>query len=148
MQLKMKIKKPVYRRRPNKTNFDRTGATAVEFAFVFPIILVFFIGIIAVTQAFFIRDLTQLAAYESARKGTVLDSTSADIQSKAQQVLATMGLKNAVVTIKPSNITNSTKDVEVTVSVPIHENSWVSGPFLPAKWTVVQSVKLKKTDDR
>ena len=51
-------------RTPKQNPVGRTGATAVELAICFPIILVFFIGMVGVTQAFTLRDTAQHAAYE------------------------------------------------------------------------------------
>lgn len=131
------------RRRPNGCQ-NRQGATAVEFAFVFPVIMFFFIGIVAVTQAFLIRDMAQLAAYECAREGTLFDATTEDVEAKAAATIRTMGLRDYTVEILPSTITNSTQKVGVTITVPMHRNAWVAAPFLPSVWNVKSSVELQK----
>lgn len=131
-----------------RKNFgNRRGVTAVEFAFVFPIIMTIFIGTIAVTQAFFIRDMAQLAAYEGARQGTLLNATNDDVEDRVQAVLQTMRLQDCEITISPASLSNSTKEVEVSVVVSMSSNSWVTGPFLPSDWRIGSSVSLRKTDE-
>ncbi len=134
--------------RPRSLTQQRVGATTVEFAFVFPIIMFFFIGIVAVTQAFLVRDMAQLAAYESAREGTLFDATAVDVEEKAAQIVRTMGLRDYEVDISPANISNSTPEVTVSITIPMHRNAWVAGPFLPSVWNVQSSVTLRKMDQR
>lgn len=120
------------------------GAAAVEFAIVFPLVLIFFIGIIAVSQAFILRDLSQLAAYEGARAGTILDATSEDIRTETERVLTSMRVQGAEITIEPTQLTNSTPRVRVTVRIPIADNAWVAGPLVPSIIDVGSSVELQK----
>ncbi len=59
--------------RPRRS--QRKGVTAVEFAFVAPIIFALFIGAIEITRLNFIRNSAANAAYEGARKAVTPGST-------------------------------------------------------------------------
>ena len=69
------------------------------------------------------------AAYEGARRGIVPGATSQKVKDEALTVMKTMGAKEVNVIVNPSTITNSTKEVEVRIEVPMNKNSLVA-PFL------------------
>ena len=126
---------------------SRTGASSVEFALVFPIILTFFIGMIVLTQAFVLKDMTQHAAYEGTRQGIVLNATAEDAQAAAAEFMQMMGMRGVEVATEPAQFSNSTREVAITVSVPMNENAWIAAPFMPENWVISSRVEIAKRTD-
>ncbi len=123
---------------------DRKGATAVEFAICFPIIMVFFIGMVGVTQAFTLRDTAQHAAYEGARKGILLNSKASDCEDAVQEFARRIRIRGAVTTVAPQTLSNNVKEITVGVAIPMNENAWVAAPFFPDNWSLYAEVKLTR----
>lgn len=118
---------------------DRRGATAVEFALVVPIIFTLFIGAIEMTRMNYIRHSAANAAYEGARAGIVMGGTDSECSKTAIDLLKTVGVKHGVNVQVASNPTS----VNVTVSVPLDQNSWGLGRFTSGV-NITQSCKLSK----
>lgn len=137
--------KQSFRKRANQRK-NRRGATAVEFALVFPIIMTFFIGIIGINQAFLIRDFVQLAAYEAAREGTIQGANSDDVEDKADEVLAMMNLQGYTVDV--TDFDDSSETINVSISVPFSDNAWVGGPFFPHSINLGSNVELRRRFDQ
>ena len=133
-------------RRPVSRNRNRRGASAVEFALVFPLIVIMFIGSVAFTQAFLLRDTAQHAAYKGVRKGIVWDSTTDDVKTEVKTFLQKMGVKKAEITTVPESIDNTTNQITVKVSIPMNENAWVASPFMPAGFKPGSQITINRTE--
>jgi Flp pilus assembly protein TadG len=131
-------------RTPKQNPVGRTGATAVELAICFPIILVFFIGMVGVTQAFTLRDTAQHAAYEGARRGILLNSKASDCDDAVQEFVRRIRIRGAVTTVSPQTISNAVQEITVGVTIPMNENAWVAAPFFPKSWNLYAEVKLTR----
>jgi Flp pilus assembly protein TadG len=125
--------------RRHTTDASRAGAVAVEFAVVAPLILLFFMAAIEITQLNFLRHTAANAAYEGARTAIVLGGSAAEARTAANAYLSNLKIASgSTVTV------NQTADaVEVTVSLPASKNSWGLNTFTAGK-TVVQTCILKR----
>lgn len=117
----------------------RSGATTVEFAFVVPIIFTLFLSAIEMTRLNFIRHTVANAAYEGARAAIVPNATTEDAIDRAQDLLTDVGCGFGATITAVVNSTGS----EVTVSVPIDQNSWGLGRFT-AGVNLSRTCKLSK----
>ena len=108
----------------------RTGATTVEFALVVPLVFLFFFAAFEFSRMGMMQHTTEMAAFEGARRGMVPGATSADAVTRANQVLASIGTRDASVTVTPASITPDTRYVTVAVEVPMDTNAWVAPYFL------------------
>lgn len=122
----------------------RKGASSVEFALTFPLVLFFFTGLIAFTQAILLRDTAQHAAYEGARKGLTIDATNASVVSDVKDFLKTMRVANPVIEVTPANLNTTSEQVSVTVRIPFQDNAWIAAAFIPDNWTMGAEVTLTK----
>ena len=77
-----------------------------------------------------VRHALRTASFEGCRAGIVLGTTEEDVEAAAKQSLDAVGLRQYTVTVTPSVITPSTRDVTVKVTAPIFENSWIAPLFL------------------
>lgn len=123
---------------------DRQGATAVEFAITFPIVLTVFFGMLVITQAFTLRDSVEYAAYEGARRGLLLNATADDCKQAVDEFTKAMRIKGARTTVTPSNLSNSTQEITVKVEVPLNKNAWAVASFLPRNWMLSSEIKLTR----
>ncbi|MFM8474295.1 MAG: TadE/TadG family type IV pilus assembly protein [Planctomycetaceae bacterium] len=101
----------------------RRGAVTVEFAMVFPVILLMFTGSIEMASLHYARHSMGYAAYEAARKAAIPGSTPAIGQNAGMQHLNLVGLgTGAQVTV-----TQNSTAVTAEVRIPSSNFSW--GPI-------------------
>ncbi len=117
----------------------RTGATAVEFAFMVPIIFTMFIGSIEVTRMNFIRNTASNACYEGARKAVSPGATNAEAETEARRLVNTLGVGNGATV----NVTSTPDTVTVSITIPVNQNSWGITRFTTGL-NVTQSCRLSR----
>lgn len=121
---------------------SRRGIAVVEFAVCLPILMAMVMGVIEASNAVFLQQGLTSAAYEAANVASAIGGTSTDATTRANAVLAALGIKNSTVSISPT-VTTATPigtTIVVTVSAPFASNSLVFGyigsPTLSAKITI------------
>ena len=118
---------------------NRAGATTVEFAFVLPVILVMFLGAIEITRLNFLRQTALNAAYEGARACIVPGAAPADGQAEAMRLLTAVSAHRGATV----NVAMQQSLVNVTITIPISQNSWGLGRFA-TNANIVRNFSLKK----
>ena len=121
---------------------NRTGASAVEFAMIAPLIFLLLFGGIEFIRGNIVRHTANNAAYEAAREVITPGANINEAISKAEQILALAGIAGATVVITPNEITEGTRFVSATVSIPMDVNSWGVGRLLAGK-TLSSNVELR-----
>jgi Flp pilus assembly protein TadG len=106
------------------------GALTVEMAICLPILFLLLLGTLEFSRMNMLRNSIDNAAYEGARRGVVPGATASSCISAANSVLTAVAARSATVTVNPTNITDTTPQITVTVSVPMNSNSWGPGRFL------------------
>ena len=108
---------------------NRSGVVATEFAITLPIVLLFFFAAFEVCRFSMLVHTVDNAVYEGARRGVIPGATAAECRAEAQQILATLGIRSANISVSPANITASTPQITVDITVPFGENSFVPAHF-------------------
>lgn len=126
-------------RRNNRSRQARHGAVSVEFAIMAPIIFALFFGSIEITRLNFLRHTASNAAYEGARASILPGRTAADGIAEATDLLNNVGAGNGATV----NIVSAVDSVQVTVSIPVDQNSWGLGRFTK-NMNLVQSCTLRR----
>ncbi|MEN1678874.1 MAG: TadE/TadG family type IV pilus assembly protein [Planctomycetota bacterium] len=108
---------------------DRRGSTCVEFAMTASVLIVLFFGLLEVARFHMVRHTLDQAAYEGARAGIVPGASSADVQAQVDSLLAAVGVRNATVSITPTDFTQAASQVSVLVQANYGDNSWASDRF-------------------
>ena len=103
----------------------RAGAACVEFAFVLPLIVFLFLGAIELTRLNFLSHTAMNAAYEGARQAIVPGGTTADARDETLRLMNVVDAGNGTL----ANVEQFPDRVRVTVSIPVHLNSWGLGRF-------------------
>lgn len=117
----------------------RSGATAVEFAVVLPVILLMFLGAVELTNLNFIHHTAANAAYEGARAAMVAGGSAAQGIARAEQFLNRFGIGDGA----EVTLTATSEAVTITVRVPMNHNSVGLSRFTTGLH-VTQSVSLRR----
>ena len=97
---------------------DRLGATTVEFALVFPLLILIVFGLLEWGRFEMCRQVSSTAAFNAARLGSIPGSTSAEVEARAAEILDIYFINGATVT---ANLTEETSTVQI--GVPMNQNS-------------------------
>ena len=88
----------------------RAGASAVEMAFVAPVLLLIVFGLFEIAHAFMVQHLIQDAARQGCRVGISFRKTNAMVQDTINRLLQAEGIAGANTTI---TVNGTTSDVSV-----------------------------------
>lgn len=124
-----------------KKETKRRGAALVEFALVFPVVMLFIAALLEFSRVSMLKHSADTAAYEAARAGVVVGAKQPAIVGAADKLLSSAQLNKWSVEVFPTTIDESTAFVRVRVDIPVAENSWVS-PFLFNQHVVTSTVTL------
>lgn len=86
---------------------------------------------IELSRYLFVRQAIDQIAYEAARTGVIAGATSNDVLVRANQLLSAHGIVVSNVTVTPSTITSTTREVSVQINCNYAQNTWVPPSFLP-----------------
>jgi len=99
---------------------DRGGAAAVEFAFILPILLLLFSGIVQFGSIMFLENHMTNVARETSRRIAVGELSQAEAASSAQQALVNWGVTYQV-SIAATDAGDGNEDITVAISLPMSE---------------------------
>lgn len=108
---------------------DRQGAVMVEFAIVAPLVFLVIFTMFEFSRMNVIRHTADNAAYEAARMVMVPGASADDAVAEANRILAVVGARGSDVSVTPSVIERSTREVTVEVEVPMSRNALVAPHF-------------------
>ncbi|MEM6799666.1 MAG: TadE family protein, partial [Planctomycetota bacterium] len=110
-------------KRTNPQRNDRRGATAVEFAIVAPVFFLILFAMFEFSRVNVLRHTADNAAYEAARVAIVPGATAADAVAEAGRLLGVVGARGVNIAVDPPNLGPGTREVTVSVEVPMSQNS-------------------------
>lgn len=116
---------------------QRKGATAVEFAVIAPILMLFIFGIIEFGRGMMVLQLLNSAAREGARDAALSGTSTSDITSTVHTRLEAEGISPEQITVRTflngteGEIAGATTGDTVRVEVSLDYNN-VS--YLPSSW--------------
>ena len=90
-----------------------------------------------------LQHTIRLVAFEGARAGVPLDSTTADVQNRMQSILQAVQVPNAQTTITPSPLAYASPTVTVTVSADPANNAWLTW-FVTAGHPLTSTITLQR----
>ena len=97
---------------------DRRGATAVEFAVVSPILLVFIFLIIELSRMMLFSGNVNTAMLIGLRSLTLSDSNADDVETEIRTELRRFGIVAATVEFNPANFDAGDQQVDLSLEVP------------------------------
>ena len=105
-----------------------SGASAVEFAFTLPILVLMITGIIQFGLVLFLQNNMANVARDASRRLAVGEITKAEAETEIQSRLVNWGANFTVTITEPDPADPNDKDIDVNVSVPLAEAA-VLDPF-------------------
>src|SRR5262249_47269871 len=126
--------RPVQRHRQSRPYHEptaRRGAAIVEFAIVAPLLFMLVLGCIEFGRAMMVSELAISAARTGCRLGVLAGKSNSDITTAVKDFLTEAGLKSgeAAVLVNGNQIDAGRAirgdKIEVTVSLPMDQNSWL-----------------------
>ena len=100
----------------------RRGTVTVELALTIGLLFFFFFAALEFCRVNMLRHSIENAVYEGARVGAVPGGTSSEVKDEVMRVLRTIGVRNADIDVRPSNLRLDTPEIRVSVDVPIAGN--------------------------
>jgi len=107
------------RSRKQFPNNPRAGATAVEFALVFPIVIVLLLSLIEIMSLYRVTDAMDLAAFDGGREALITTASANDIADQTRASLSRIGVDNATVTVTPPIVDRDTSEIQIEITVPL-----------------------------
>ncbi|MCH8112223.1 MAG: pilus assembly protein [Proteobacteria bacterium] len=118
------------------------GVAAVEFAFILPILLMLFSGIVQFGSIMFLENHMTNVARETSRRIAVGELAQADAASSAQQALVNWGVTYEV-SVAATDVGGGNQDITVAISLPMAEAALmdVLGVFQSGNLTAVVTMR-------
>ncbi|MCA9246996.1 MAG: pilus assembly protein [Planctomycetales bacterium] len=132
-----------HRKANGNASHSRRGAVAVEVALTLPLLLLFVFGAIEFSRLNMLRHTAENASYEGARRGALPGASKQEVQQAASDVLDLLNVQKYTVSVSPNNITHSTKDVTVTVTIPVANNAWIA-PMFASGMVITKEITLAR----
>lgn len=111
------MNKTIHQRQSARRN--RFGGVAVEFAMVAPIFFLIILGGIEFASIHVTQCAMENAAFEGVRRGIVPGATADECEACANAILDATRIKSYEVEVQPNFIDATTREVSVTVTVPM-----------------------------
>ncbi len=125
---------------------SQTGAAAVEFALIAPLMIMLTIGMMELGRMVMVKQVLVNASREGARKAVLPNATAESVISAVQGELESATVNGASITVSPSTLatTASGTPVTVTVSVQSADVSWIPNPMFTFNSTMQVSTTMRK----
>ncbi len=106
----------------------RSGVAAVETAVTLPLLLILVFGSIELSNAVFLKQSLNMAAYEAAKVITRPGDNNTLATTRCQQVLAVRKITNYTLTINPAVTSATPRGTRITVTVTAGPSNLSYGP--------------------
>lgn len=122
----------------------RSGAAAVELAFMMPVFFTLTFAQIETSRLGQVTQMLTVAARQAARVAVIPGNTQTDVQNAVNAVLNNTGISVGTVTPSPSTWQTdpSGTAITVSVSVPYNQVSWMNPPMFFGSTTLRGSATL------
>jgi Flp pilus assembly protein TadG len=120
------------RTKTNEHQLSRSGATAVEFAMIAPILFLTLFACVEFGRIMLVQSYVEQAAFESARNIAVVGAAKSEAQTIANQEMSVLGI-TPTVTVKPMNhgiVQQEINELTDQISVTVEASS--PGFFFPS----------------
>ena len=114
---------------------DREGATAVEFAFIVPVVILLICGSIELGRTVMVQHILEEAARAGCRVATLESGTKQDVRDVVDEVMSGSSVSTYTVSMNPDPPLNMSRfdPVTVWVSTNYSDVSWISFRFMTGK---------------
>ena len=100
-----------------KKRCRRQGATAVEFAVVAPMVLIFIFGMLEVFNLYRVEGALTAATLIGGREASIDTANSDDVEAEITTFLQSAGVSSPRITIEPAVLNRTIEEVLVTIEL-------------------------------
>lgn len=129
--------------RSKKSLRSRLAAATVEFALCAPVFFFLIFGGIELSRVNMLVHTVESALLQGARRGIIPGATAEQCRQAAQDVLNIGRIRTSTVTVSPTNITENTTTVSITISVPLEPNGYQASSVFIGK-TINRTTQLNR----
>ena len=124
------------------------GSSVVEFAVISPILFLVLFGMVEFGRVFMVEQCLTNAAREGARVAVLRGATAPQVTARIENYLDSCGIDGESVTITPANLTTTSPDqpVTITVSVPYESIAWLPGSFIGMTGTTLANTSVMRKE--
>jgi len=122
---------------------NRWGAATVEFALCAPVFFFLVFGGIELSRVNMLIHTVESSLLQGARRGIIPGATAEQCRQAAQSVLDIGRIRTSTITVSPTNITDTTTSVTISVSVPLDNNGYQASSLFLGK-TISRSATLNR----
>lgn len=108
-----------------------------------PLVFMLLLGALELGHANMVFHAAEAAAFEGARAGIVPGATSSEVTSATQNVLDISRIRDASISISPSNLNSKEETIRVEVNVPYPKNTLMP-PFFTKGLTIRRECQLSR----
>ena len=108
----------------------RQGAATVELAITLPLLVTLAFGTIEATNAIYLKQSLVIAAYEGVRVAILPNTDASKVRAASQRILTARRVKDATVTVSPSNYQDRPYGTPIRVTVSARLSSNLISPAL------------------
>ncbi len=111
-----------------KNYHSRSGLVVVELALTLPILFFLLFASYELSRANLLRHAARASAYEGARVGILPGANSDQVKSAVRFTLASIGVREAKITVTPNDIKARSTTIRVDVNIEAKKNFFFA-PF-------------------
>jgi Flp pilus assembly protein TadG len=129
----------------------RRGAAVVEFAIVAPVAILFILGAVEFGRAMLVHALAVNAARSACRQAVLASATDESIESAVNEIMEDSGITGVRTQVLVAGEDNELLSraapgtpIQVIVTIPYSENSWIPSPFYLSGRALTGMVTMSK----
>lgn len=103
----------------------RLGATTVEFALVFPLLLTVTFFMLETLRMTTISETVKTSVLAGAREASVAVTSADTVKHEMELILAPYGIPDHDITVTPAVIDSSVGEVSIGIAVPLNANNGI-----------------------
>lgn len=133
-------------RKSTRRSEARRGASAIEFAIIAPLMILFTFGLIELGRMMLVKQTATHATREGARIAVRPTADRDEVIQRVNEELALLAIENATVELEPNEIEGAEPGTRVTVRVRIDIDSvsWIPNYFDFAATEIVAESSMRR----
>lgn len=108
-----------------ESRLTRSGATTVEFALVFPLLLTVIFFMLETLRMVTISETVKTSLLAGAREASVAVTSADTIKHEMEQILIPYGVQDLAISVTPTEIDSTVGEVSIGIEVPLNAKNGI-----------------------